>query len=129
MTLTEEEIKKVLAIVEKHDDKENDKNESKELQIIKDADTLDAIGEIGLNRTKTYCKTYNIPLYDPSYPLDAKEYVPDGNPLSCTHYVYRTMLPNAQRLRTNAAKELAKEYNKALEDFVKEQTAGDYEDN
>ena len=125
--LTEYELEKILDIVGKHDDKESKDADSLELQIIKDADTLDSMGEIGLRRTLTYCKTHNIPLYDSSYPLDAKEYLPDINPLSCTHYVYRTMIPNAQRLRTSVAKELAKEYNKALEDFVKEQVDGEKE--
>ena len=93
------------------------KNFSLETLIIQDADALDAVGEIGLQRTLAYCKTHNIPITSPK-PLDCVEYIPDINPISTCHYIYRTMIPNANNFYTNTAKEIAKEKIKILEDFV-----------
>jgi HD superfamily phosphodiesterase len=87
--------------------------------IIQDADALDAVGEIGLRRTLTYCKTNGIPLSQP-IPLDTEEYIPDINPISTCHYIWRTMIPNARNLYTKTAKDLVEDKIKILEDFVKE---------
>lgn len=119
--ITEEELAFILDIVAKHEDKSFNENESLESKIIKDADTLDALGKIGLKRTQTYCKVYNIPAYDPNFPLDAKEYIPDINPISTVHYIYRTMIPNGKNLRTETARKIALKNNKVLENFIKAQ--------
>ena len=110
----------ILEVVYNHDDKVN-KNQSLETLIIQDADCLDAMGEIGLERTLMYCKTNNIPITNFNYPLDAKEYIPDINPISTCHYIYNTMIPNAKNLYTNAAKEMAKDRVEILEMFIKKQ--------
>jgi uncharacterized protein len=106
----------ILDVVKNHDNKDN-KNFSLETLIIQDADSLDAIGEIGLLRTLTYCKTHQIPL-TADEPLDATDYMPDIHPISTCHYIYRTMIPNAKNLYTNTAKELAKDRIQLLEDFL-----------
>ena len=106
----------ILEVVKNHDNKEN-KNVSLEILIIQDADALDAIGEIGIQRTLKYCRTHNIPITAES-PLDSKEYIPDINPISTCHYIYRTMIPNAKNLYTKTAKEIAKDKIKVLESFV-----------
>ena len=93
------------------------KNFSLETLIIQDADILDAIGEIGLKRTLTYCKTHNIPISS-SKPLNCQEYIPDINPISTCHYIYRTMIPNVNNLYTKTAKEMAKNKVKILKDFI-----------
>ena len=54
------------------------------------------------------------------FPLDSDKYIPDINPISTCHYVYRTMIPNAKNLCTATARKLAKDKIKILEDFVKE---------
>jgi uncharacterized protein len=110
-------LDQILEVVKNHDNKDN-KNFSLETLIIQDADALDAMGEIGLKRTLTYCKTHNIPITS-SEPLNSADYMPDIHPISTCHYVYRTMIPNANNLYTNAAKEIAKDKIKILEDFVK----------
>lgn len=107
----------ILEVVRYHDDKDN-KNVSFETLIVQDADALDAIGEIGLERTLKYCKAHNIPLTNKDFSLDCKEYIPDINPISTCHYIYRTMIPNAKKIYTNKAKELSKDKIKILEDFV-----------
>lgn len=106
----------ILEVVKNHDNKEN-KNFALETLIIQDADILDAIGEIGIQRTLKYCKTHKIPLSSDK-PLDCSEYIPDINPISTCHYIYRTMIPNAKNLHTKTAREMAKDKIKTLEDFV-----------
>ena len=109
----------ILEVVKFHDDKSN-KNLPLETLIIQDADVIDALGEVGLKRTLTFCKTHNIPISNTNYPLDCKEYVPNTNPISTCHYVYRTMIPEGKNLYTNTAKNIV--YNKieVLEKFIKE---------
>lgn len=111
-------LEQILEVVRFHDDKTN-KDQMLETLIIQDADALDAVGEIGLRRTLTYCKTNGIPLSQP-IPLDTEEYIPDINPISTCHYIWRTMIPNARNLYTKTAKDLVEDKIKILEDFVKE---------
>ena len=111
----------ILEVVKNHDNKDS-KNYSLETLIVQDADALDAMGEIGLKRTLKYCKTNNIPLTS-SLPLDCKEYIPDINPISTCHYIYRTMIPNAKNLYTQKAREIAQDKIKILQDFVDENYA------
>ena len=106
----------ILNVVKNHDNKDN-KNYSFETLLIQDADALDAIGEIGLERTLKYCKTNNIPISS-ELPLDCSEYIPDINPISTCHYIHRTMIPNAFNLYTETAKQIAKDKIKILQDFV-----------
>ncbi len=122
--INSEKLDHILEVVKNHDNKKN-KNFSLETLIIQDADALDAIGEIGLQRTLTYCKTHNIPVSSPK-PLDCSEYVPDINPISTCHYIYRTMIPNVKNLYTNTAKEMAKDKIKILEDFVEKYYSQEY---
>lgn len=117
----------ILEVVKNHDNKKN-KNFTLETLIIQDADALDAIGGIGLERTLTYCKTNNIPISS-TKPLDCPEYIPDINPISTCHYIYRTMIPNANNLYTKTAKEMAKGKIKILEDFIRNNYLGQYESN
>lgn len=117
--LKEDVLNKILYVIEHHDDKFSDDNMILELKIIQDADILDALGKVGLERTLKYCKNKNIPLTNEKYPLDSSEYIPDINPISTSHYVYRTMIPQSKVLHTNTGKELGKDEVKVLEDFLK----------
>lgn len=106
----------ILESVKNHDNKDN-KNFSLETLIIQDADILDSIGKIGLKRTLKYCKTNNIPISS-NCPLNCSEYVPDINPISTYHYIYRTIIPNANNIYTNTAKHLAQDKIKVLKLFL-----------
>lgn len=109
----------ILEVVKDHDNKEN-KNVSLETLIIQDADALDAVGEIGIERTLKYCKNHGIPISDLNYPLDSEQYIPDINPISTCHYMHNTMIPNAKNLYTKTAREISQDKIQLLEDFVKE---------
>ncbi len=111
-------LDEILEVVKNHDNKEN-KNCSFETLIVQDADALDAIGEIGIQRTLKYCETNNIPTTI-DLPLDCEDYIPDINPLSTCHYIYRTMIPNAKNLYTKTANKIAQDKIKVLEEFINE---------
>ena len=111
-------LKNILYIIEHHDNKTGERKGTIELQILQDADLLDSIGEIGLERTIKYCNSKNIPIYDKKYPLDSPLYKANTNPISATHYVYRTMLEKAKLLNTNTAKEIADPQIGVLKDFI-----------
>lgn len=115
----EEKLEAILDVVRNHDNK-SDKNQSLETLIIQDADALDAIGEIGLQRTLKYCKSHKIPVTNPQYPIDSEEYIPDINPLSTCHYIYNTMIPEGKNLYTKTARELSKDKIEILENFIEE---------
>lgn len=116
--LNEKDLKDILYLIEQHDNKHISKNIPLELKILQDADILDALGKIGLNRTLTYCKNKNIPIFNKNYSLDCEEYIPNIFPISTTHYVYRTMIPQLKLLKTETGKKLAKKQVKPLQNFV-----------
>jgi len=129
-----ESVESVKNILKKYDIKENDLNEilfiianheCKEMEsdnlnfnIVRDSDILDALGKRGLIRTRKYCYTHLIPIYNSDYSLNTKEYIPDVNPISCVHYVYRTMIKNLDYINTKTAKMLAEKKVKPLKKFV-----------
>jgi len=86
--------------------------------IVRDSDILDALGNRGLIRTRKYCYTHIIPVYNSDYSLDTKEYIPDINPISAVHYVYRTMIKNLEFINTKTAKKIARKRVKPLKKFV-----------
>ena len=116
--IEESTLEEILDIIKNHDNKSHDQNISKELMILQDADILDAVGKIGLKRTKTYCITRGIPFYDGRYPLDIDDYLPNIKPYSTTHYVYRTMLPEMQFIKTKTGQKLARKQGKILQRFI-----------
>lgn len=120
-------LNKVLYIIKKHDNKNFDPFLPTELIVLQDADILDAVGKIGLKRTKTYCKNRGIPFFDSRYPLDIADYVADIKPYSTTHYVYRTMLPEMKFIKTKTGKRLANKQEKVLQKFVEKNSKKAYD--
>ena len=110
-------LKDVLYIIKNHSNEEIETT-MPELKIVQDADTLDAMGKRALKRSKKYCIAHGIPITNSAVPLDTPEYIPDVNPISSQHYVYRTMIPQAQMLQTKTAQKLASTKIKALLKFA-----------
>lgn len=111
-------LKKILYVIKEHDNKNFDATIPTELIVLQDADILDALGKIGLKRTKTYCINRKIPFYDGRYPLDIEDYMPNIKPYSTTHYVYRTMLPEMRFIKSRTGKKLAKKQGRVLQKFI-----------
>lgn len=107
------QIPKILDIVALHDIydwSEKKKNKSLELQIVQDADNLDAMGAMGIARTFAFGGAYGLPLYitDESLQFDHDfSENPQERKSSVAHF-YEKLLKLQQNLNTQTGKEIGK---------------------
>lgn len=118
-----ETIEHVIAIIENISFKGgnfNQKFTSKELEIIQDADRLDAIGAIGIARTFNYGGFKNRELYNPDIPpkldMTKEEYKKSEAP-TINHF-YEKLLLLKDKMNTQTGKQLAEERHQFMEDFL-----------
>jgi uncharacterized protein len=119
----EETINHVINIIEnisfKGGNFEN-KFSSKELEIVKDADRLDAIGAIGIARTFNYGGFKNRALYNPSIAPNlnmSKEEYKNSNSPTLNHF-YEKLLLLKDKMNTATGKKIALERHKYMENFL-----------
>ena len=120
-----EQIEKVLYIIRNISFKgglNQLKEKSIELQIVQDADRLDALGAIGIARTFNYGGFKNRPLYEPGLaPQDyhsVASYRKSSAP-SINHF-YEKLLLLKDLMNTSIGKEMATKRHEYMEDFLKE---------
>jgi len=93
---------------------------SKELEIVQDADRLDAIGAIGIARTFNYGGFKNRPLYDPSIPpnlhMTKEEY--KSNEAPTLNHFYEKLLLLKDKMNTETGKQIAQERHRFMETFL-----------
>lgn len=93
-----------------------------ELEIVEDADRLDAIGAIAIARTFSYGGKHHRPIYDPTYPIaeirDQASYM-KGNS-SSLHHFHEKLLRLMDLLHTESAKRIAHPRHEFMERFVSE---------
>jgi uncharacterized protein len=119
----EKTIAHVIAIIENISFKGGNfekKFSSIELDIVQDADRLDALGAIGIARTFNYGGFKNRTLYDPAIApnltMSKEEYKKSDSP-TLNHF-YEKLLLLKNRMNTATGKKLAESRHKYMEDFL-----------
>ena len=93
---------------------------SKELEIVQDADRLDAIGAIGIARTFNYGGFKNRVLYDPEIAPNlkmSKEAYKNSEAPTLNHF-YEKLLLLKDKMNTETGKKIALERHKYMENFL-----------
>lgn len=116
-------IAHVVAIIENVSFKGGNKKQtfsSKELEVIQDADRLDAIGAIGIARAFNYGGFKNRKLYDPNISPQLNM-TPDAYKASTAptiNHFYEKLLLLKDKMNTQTGKKLALERHLFMEDFL-----------
>ncbi len=100
--------------------KEHQKFKSPELDVIQDADRLDAIGAIGIARTFNYGGFKNREIYNPKIPPNlnmTKEEYKNSTAPTINHF-YEKLLLLKDRMNTETGKKMAAERHKFMEEYL-----------
>lgn len=102
--------------------KENQKFRSPELDVIQDADRLDAIGAIGIARCFNYGGFKNRKIYDPEIKPNlkmAKEEYKSSSAPTINHF-YEKLLLLKDRMNTKTGRQIAEKRHQYMERFLKQ---------
>ncbi|GAA5225085.1 HD domain-containing protein [Membranihabitans marinus] len=115
-----EEVLYIIKNISYRSSLERDIDKSMALQIVQDADRLDAIGAIGIARAFNYGGYRNRPLYDPRIPIvrhqSKEEY--RGSTAPTIHHFYDKLLRLKDQMNTETGRLLAEERHVFLEQYL-----------
>lgn len=121
--ISEDKIEHIVKIIENISFKGGNKSQnftSKELQVVQDADRLDALGAIGIARTFNYGGFKNRKLYDPeikpNLEMSPTEYKVSDAP-TINHF-YEKLLLLKDRMNTETGRRIAEERHQFMETFL-----------
>lgn len=125
LEVREEVITHVVSIIENISFKggnEQQKFTSPELDIVQDADRLDALGAIGIARTFNYGGFKGRPLYDPAVKpnlnMTKEEYKASTAPT--VNHFYEKLFLLKERMNTKTGREMAEERHVFMEQFLEQ---------
>lgn len=118
-------IQPILDVVALHDVYDWTKkisSESLELQIVQDADNLDAIGAIGIARTFMFGGHYGRPMYLPGENLEFHKDFVDGFAVgeSTLAHFYEKLLKLKENMNTKTGRKLAERRHQVMQDFLQQ---------
>lgn len=119
--IKQEYLSEILDVIAHHDiyDWLHPQKKTLELQIVQDADNLDAIWAIGIARTWKYSGAHSVPMWIPGENLDfSHEYKETGQNTSIIRHFYEKLLKLAQHMNTQTAREIAIERNKFMKVYL-----------
>nr|WP_299382459.1 HD domain-containing protein [Allomuricauda sp.] len=103
-------------------DQNSSQFDSKELQVVQDADRLDAIGAIGIARTFNYGGFKNREMYNPEIPPNlnmTKEEYKKSNAPTINHF-YEKLLLLKDKINTPTGMEMAEERHQFMLDYLEQ---------
>lgn len=95
---------------------------SKELEIVQDADRLDAIGAIGIARAFNYGGYKNREIYNPDIPVEqnlSKEAYKNTTAPTINHF-YEKLLLLKDKMNTPTAKQIAEQRHRFMENYLQQ---------
>lgn len=123
LALPDETIDKVIYIIENISFRKHHQNHSSnsiELQIVQDADRLDALGAIGIARAFNYGGFKNRPLYEPMEPGGTDTHAKNSNSNHTIGHFYEKLLLLKGLMNTTTGKKMAEERHDYMVNFLDE---------
>ncbi|MFA5060921.1 MAG: HD domain-containing protein [Candidatus Pacearchaeota archaeon] len=117
LNFPEKKLKNVLHCIEVHRFSKGLKTETREAEILQDADRLDALGAMILIRMIQNALTHNLPIHNPKIPIKEKY---DGKGSTVINHLYEKILKiKPDTFKTRKARQFAEKRYKLIEDFAK----------